>query len=81
MCDGISNFEPGMTLGRNSWVFIVIGTATPRCAVPLKLPPLGDGPGCCNWCWISIRINEKIKMSILWRVLMLQQNELYINNQ
>ena len=29
MCDGISNFEPGMTLGRNSWVFIVIGTATP----------------------------------------------------
>ena len=29
MCDGISNFEPGMTLGQNSWVFIVIGTATP----------------------------------------------------
>ena len=29
MCDGISNFEPGMTLGRNSWVFIVMGTATP----------------------------------------------------
>ena len=29
MCDGILNFEPGMTLGRNSWVFIVIGTATP----------------------------------------------------
>ena len=28
-CDGISNFEPGMTLGQNSWVFIVIGTATP----------------------------------------------------
>ena len=49
--------------------------------MPLKLPPLGDGAGCCNLCWISIRINEKIKMSILWRVLMLQQNELYINNQ
>ena len=29
MCDGILNFEPGMTLGRNSWVFIVIDTATP----------------------------------------------------
>ena len=29
MCDGISNFEPGMMLGQNSWVFIVIGTATP----------------------------------------------------
>ena len=29
VCDGVSNFEPGMTLGRNSWVFIVIGTATP----------------------------------------------------
>ena len=29
MCDGISNFEPGMMLGRNSWVFIVISTATP----------------------------------------------------
>ena len=29
MCDGISNFEPGMTLGQNSWVFIVICTATP----------------------------------------------------
>ena len=29
MCDGISNFEPGMTLGQNLWVFIVIGTATP----------------------------------------------------
>ena len=29
MCDGISNFEPGMTLGQNSWVFIVIGTVTP----------------------------------------------------
>ena len=29
MCDGILNFEPGMTLGQNSWVFIVIGTATP----------------------------------------------------
>ena len=29
MCDGISNFEPGMALGRNSWVFIAIGTATP----------------------------------------------------
>ena len=28
-CDGILNFEPGMTLGRNSWVFIVFGTATP----------------------------------------------------
>ena len=29
MCDGILNFEPGMTLGRTSWVFIVIGTVTP----------------------------------------------------
>ena len=29
MCDGISNFEPGMTLGRNLWVFIVISTVTP----------------------------------------------------
>ena len=29
MCDGISNFEPGMTLGQNSWVFIVISTVTP----------------------------------------------------
>ena len=29
MCDEISNFEPGMTLGQNSWVFIVIGTVTP----------------------------------------------------
>ena len=29
MCDGISNFKPGMTLGQNSWVFIVFGTATP----------------------------------------------------
>ena len=29
MCDGTSNFEPGMTLGQNSWVFIVIGTVTP----------------------------------------------------
>ena len=29
VCDGVSNFEPGMTLGQNSWVFIVIGTATP----------------------------------------------------
>ena len=29
LCDEISNFEPGMTLGRNSWVFIVFGTATP----------------------------------------------------
>ena len=29
MCDGISNFEPGMVLGQNSWVFIVISTATP----------------------------------------------------
>ena len=28
-CDGISNFEPGMTLGQNSWVFIVFGTVTP----------------------------------------------------
>ena len=28
-CDGISNFEPGMTLGQISWVFIVFGTATP----------------------------------------------------
>ena len=28
-CDGILNVEPGMTLGQNSWVFIVIGTATP----------------------------------------------------
>ena len=29
MCDGISNFEPGMMLGQNSWVFIVISTVTP----------------------------------------------------
>ena len=29
MCDGILNFGPGMMLGQNSWVFIVIGTATP----------------------------------------------------
>ena len=29
MCDGISNFEPGMMLGRNLWVFIVISTVTP----------------------------------------------------
>ena len=29
ICDGISNFEPGMMLGQNSWVFIVIGTAIP----------------------------------------------------
>ena len=28
-CDGILNFEPGMTLGRISWVFIVFGTVTP----------------------------------------------------
>ena len=28
-CDGILNFEPGMMLGRISWVFIVFGTATP----------------------------------------------------
>ena len=37
MCDGISNFEPGTTLGQNSWVFIVIGTATPS---------IGKGRGC-----------------------------------
>ena len=30
MCDGISNFKPGMMLGRNLWAFIVIGTATPN---------------------------------------------------
>ena len=29
MCDGILNFEPGITLGQNSWVFIVISTVTP----------------------------------------------------
>ena len=29
MCDGILNFGPGMMLGQNSWVFIVIGTVTP----------------------------------------------------
>ena len=29
MCDGILNFEPGMMLGQNLWVFIVIGTVTP----------------------------------------------------
>ena len=29
MSDGILNFEPGMMLGQNLWVFIVIGTATP----------------------------------------------------
>ena len=29
MCDGISNFKPGMMLGQNLWVFMVIGTATP----------------------------------------------------
>ena len=28
-CDGILNFEPGMMLGQNSWVFIVFSTATP----------------------------------------------------
>ena len=28
-CDGISNFEPGMTLGQILWVFIVFGTVTP----------------------------------------------------
>ena len=28
-CDGILNFEPGMMLGQNLWVFIVFGTATP----------------------------------------------------
>ena len=28
-CDGISNFEPGMTLGQNLWVSIVLGTVTP----------------------------------------------------
>ena len=28
-CDGILNFEPGMMLGQNSWVFIVFGTVTP----------------------------------------------------
>ena len=28
-CDGILNFEPGMMLGQNSWVFIVLGTVTP----------------------------------------------------
>ena len=27
-CDGILNFEPGMTLGQNLRVFIVFGTAT-----------------------------------------------------
>ena len=29
MCDGVSNFGPGMTLGQNLWVPIVTGTATP----------------------------------------------------
>ena len=29
MCDGVSNFGPGMMLGQNSWVFIVISTVTP----------------------------------------------------
>ena len=28
-CDGILNFEPGMTLGQNLQVFIVFGTVTP----------------------------------------------------
>ena len=28
-CDGILNFEPGMMLGQNLWVFIVFGTVTP----------------------------------------------------
>ena len=28
-CDGILNFEPGMMLGQNSWVFIVFSTVTP----------------------------------------------------
>ena len=28
-CDGILNFEPGMMLGRISWVFIVFSTVTP----------------------------------------------------
>ena len=39
-CDGILNFEPGMTLGQNSWVFIVFGTVTPsikKCWVVQKI--------------------------------------------
>ena len=28
-CDGILNFEPGMMLWQNLWVFIVFGTVTP----------------------------------------------------
>ena len=29
-CDGILNFEPGMTLGQNWQVFIVFSTVTPN---------------------------------------------------
>ena len=36
----ILNFEPGMMLGRNLWVFIVFGTVTPsvrKCQVVQKM--------------------------------------------
>ena len=29
--------------------------------MPLMLPPLGDGAGGCGLCWISIKINAKLK--------------------
>ena len=39
-CDGILNFEAGMMLSQNSWVFIVFGTVTPsvkKCRVVRKM--------------------------------------------
>ena len=60
MCDGILNFEPGMVLGQNSWVFIVIGTVTPS---------VRKGRGCPKNClqkYISNKsyCQKNLKMSL-----------------
>ena len=62
-CDGILNFEPGMTLGQNLWVFIIIGTALPSIRKSRDCPKNGLLKNVLNVAYLK---KSFVKSKFLW---------------
>ena len=61
-CDGILNFEPGMMLGQNSWIFIVFGTVTPSIRKSRGCPKKGLQKYVLNVAYLK----NFVKYEFLW---------------
>ena len=61
--DGILNFEPGMMLWQNSWVFIVFGTVTPSVRERWGCLKESSAKVCFKCC---VFLGNCIKSEFLW---------------